>query len=81
MVGCGAVSIRCVSQRGGKSSGVHPHNDRAVAWHVLAIENPKSSEECPHSPVSEPSYDPMGDVGFSHVDDGARQATWQAVVI
>ena len=63
----------CVSLREGKSSGGHPHDDRAAVWHVLAIDDLESGEEGPDSPVGEPSNNPMGDVGFGHVDDGTRQ--------
>ena len=63
----------CVSWWEGKSSWEHPHNNRAVVWHVLAVDDLESGEEGPDSPVGEPSYNPVGDVGFGHVDDGARQ--------
>ena len=58
-----------MSLRGGESLS-HVHDDRAAVWHVFAVDDLESSEECPDPPVGEPSNNPMGDVGFSHVDDG-----------
>lgn len=62
-----------MSLRKGESLSRHPHDDRAAVWHVFAVEDLDSSEECPDSPVSESSNNPMGDVGFGHVDDGTCQ--------
>jgi hypothetical protein len=70
---CVAVLGATVSLREGELLSQHPHDDRAAAWHVFTVDDLDSSEECPDSPVGEPSNNPVGDVGFSHVDDGTCQ--------
>lgn len=64
---------RCVSLREGESLSQHPHDDRAVLWHVLAVDDLESGEECPDPPLGKLSNNLVGDVDFGHVDDGACQ--------
>jgi len=62
-----------VSRRGLESLRGHPHDDGTVVWHIFAVDDLESGEEGPDSPVGESSYNPMGDVGLGHVDDGTGQ--------
>jgi len=74
---CGATNT--VSRRECKSSRERPHNDRAAVWHVLAVYDLESGKESPDSPVGELSNNPVGDVGFGHVDDGAHKGVESSV--